>query len=709
MNSGRRRLNILFCTAALMLFATLSLTAQDNRLASKSALHFQFEPRPGQHVTRVNPDDALNRLSPGGATPIAPAAVPPIRMAPTRSSFLANWECVAGASGYRLDVSTSRSFDSFVEGYHNLDVGNVKSQIVSHLKPRTTYFYRVRSYSPDGIGENSSVRTSSTAPESGLVINPTFDSTITNNGNAAAIEGAINRAVALYQSLFTDPMTIEILFRFASTDPTGKKLPNGVAAESFYVVYDIPWDTYIQSLKADAKTTNDGSANKYLPSTAVTTNLVPSGAGGRAIGLDTPPAMFANGNVADGGPYDGIVTLNSTVSFRYTRPPVAGDFDAQTGLEHEIDEVIGLGSYLGGSPEDMDLRPQDLFGWSAPGNPSHASSGIRYFSIDDGTTNIVNFNQQSGQDFGDWASGPCPQANPYVQNATGCPGQFDDISATSPEGINLDVIGYDLNTTSLPPEATLLGNISTRGLVRTGDQVLIGGFIITGNDPKPVIVRALGPSTGVPGSLANPMLELHDSTGAIIRSNDDWKSDQEAAILATGVAPTNDLESAIVETLAPGAYTAIVSGKNNTTGVGLVEVYDLDLTADSKLANISTRGFVGTSDNVLIGGFIVVGEASTSTSTLIRAIGPSLTSLGVTDALQDPELELHDGNGALIVSNDDWMSDQEAEIIATGAAPTEPAESAILRTLVPGNYTAIVSGKSGGTGVALVEVYQLDN
>jgi len=401
------------------------------------------------------------------------------------------------------------------------------------------------------------------------------------------------------------------------------------------------------------------------------------------------------------------VTLNSDVAFKYTRPAVSGDFDAQRAIEHEIDEVIGLGSYLGGSPEGTDFRPQDLFAWSAPGHLSHAALGVRYFSIDDGVTNIVDFSQVSGGDYGDWASEPCPQAHPYVQNAFGCAGQSDDISATSPEGINLDVVGYDLKAALLPPEPTVLGNISTRGLVRTGDQVLIGGFIITGSALKPVIIRALGPSTGVTGSLADPVLELHDSAGTLIASNDNWKSDQESAILSTGVAPTNELESAMVENLTPGAYTAIVSGKNNGTGVGLVEVYDLDLTVDSKLANISTRGFVGTNDNVLIGGFIVLGDASAST--LIRAIGPSLTPLGVMGALQDPELELHDGNGTLIVSNDDWMTDQESDIIATGVAPTEPAESAIVMTLAPGNYTAIVSGKSNTTGVGLVEVYQLDN
>lgn len=708
MNTALNRLTTFLSAAALPLFLAMSLHAQSDRPASNAATPFQFELLPGQHVSRVSPEDVSDLISAhAGATPIAPSAVSPVRMAPTRSSLLATWPGVSDATGYRLDVSSSPSFDSFVEGYDNVDVGNVNSQIVSHLEPRTTYYYRARPYNSAGVGTDSSTMTSSTAAESGLVIVPTFDTTITSNVNAAAIEASINRAIALYQSLFTDPITINIRFRLANTDPTGAPLPKGAVAESFYVIYYVPWTTYTLSLKADAKTTNDVSANEHLPNTLLTTNLVPSSAGGRAVNLNTPPAMFANGTVGAGGPYDGIVTLNSDETFKYTRPAVSGDFDAQTAVEHEIDEVIGLGSYLGGSPEGTDFRPQDLFAWSAPGHLSHSILGIRYFSIDDGITNIVNFSQVAGGDFGDWASEPCPQVHPYVQNAFGCAGQSDDISATSPEGINLDVVGYDLKTALLPPQPTLLGNISTRGFVRTGDQVLIGGFIVTGNDPKPVIVRALGPSTGVAGSLADPMLEIHNSAGTVIGSNDDWKSDQESAILLTGVAPTNDLESAIVDTLAPGAYTAIVSGKNNATGVGLVEVYDLDLTVDSKLANISTRGFVGTDDNVLIGGFIVLGDASTST--LIRAIGPSLTPLGVTGALQDPELELHDGNGTLIVSNDDWMTDQEAEIIATGVAPTVPAESAILMTLAPGNYTAIVSGKSNTTGVGLVEVYQLDN
>ena len=256
------------------------------------------------------------------------------------------------------------------------------------------------------------------------------------------------------------------------------------------------------------------------------------------------------------------------------------------------------------------------------------------------------------------------------------------------------------------PAPGALGNISTRLRVETGDNVLIGGFIITGTQSKKVIVRAIGPSLPLTGVLADPTLELRDSSGALIRANDNWRSDQEAEIIATGLPPSNDLESAIVATLpADGlTYTAIVRGVNNGTGIGVVEAYDLDRTVDSKLANISTRGFVQTSNNVMIGGFIVVGQ--TMQRVIVRAIGPSLTS--VPNRLADPTLELHDGNGALLQSNDNWRSDQESEIIATGIPPADDLESAVVRTLSPGNYTAIVRGAGDSTGVALVEVYALN-
>ncbi len=252
-------------------------------------------------------------------------------------------------------------------------------------------------------------------------------------------------------------------------------------------------------------------------------------------------------------------------------------------------------------------------------------------------------------------------------------------------------------------------NISTRLSVQTGDNVLIGGFIITGTDPKKVLVRGIGPSlagSNVPGALADPTLELHSSS-SIVASNDNWKDTQQAEIEATGIPPTDDLESAILVTLAPGAYTAILAGKDGGTGVGLVEVYDLDQPANSQQANISTRGLVQTGDNVMMAGFIIGGGGGGGGTVVVRGIGPSLTSLGVAGALQDPTIELHDSDGDILSANDNWKDTQQTEIEATGLAPIDDSESAILSTLPPGAYTAIVSGHNNTTGVALVEVYNL--
>jgi len=259
---------------------------------------------------------------------------------------------------------------------------------------------------------------------------------------------------------------------------------------------------------------------------------------------------------------------------------------------------------------------------------------------------------------------------------------------------------------NIVPQLTLL-NISTRLAVQTGDNVLIGGFIITGTLPKKVIVRGIGPSlgkAGVGGALADTVLELHEPNGTVI-TNDNWKDTQEAEIVASTVPPSDDLESAIVATLDPGAYTAIVSGRNGGTGIALVEAYDLDQTVDSQLANISTRGFVETGDNVMIGGFIVGGDTG---SVALRAIGPSLVESGVTDPLADPFLELHDGDGAVVASNDNWQDSPDKQVfIDNGIAPTSDKESIILGTLAPGAYTAIVSGVGEGSGVGLVEAYNL--
>lgn len=253
-------------------------------------------------------------------------------------------------------------------------------------------------------------------------------------------------------------------------------------------------------------------------------------------------------------------------------------------------------------------------------------------------------------------------------------------------------------------------NISTRARVQTGDNVMIAGFIITGTADKRAIVRGIGPSLtgfGVADALQDPTLELHDHTGALIASNDNWRDTQQSEIQASGLAPSDDRESAIIMTLSPNAYTAIERGKNDTTGVGLVEVYDLDQTANSKFANISTRSFVEVGDNVMIGGFII-GGGNGSAVVVVRAIGPSLSQFGVPNALADPTLELHDANGTLVASNDNWKDTQQTEIQATGLAPTNDLESAILISLPNGASTAIVRGKNSGTGVALIEVFRLN-
>lgn len=321
-------------------------------------------------------------------------------------------------------------------------------------------------------------------------------------------------------------------------------------------------------------------------------------------------------------------------------------------------------------------------------------------------------------------SNTAPQTGPSYISAATC----DHVTPTNLSAIGFpnthlvfNVHGACVTPTPTPLPGTL-ANISTRLQVGTDARVMIAGFVVEGNAPKRVLVRAVGPSIarfGVPDALANPRLELHDNAN-LIAKNDDWEttqlggvvsSDQVAEIQNSRMAPTDPAESALIATLSPGSYTAIVEGVNGATGVGSVEVYDLDATSGSFLANISTRGFVQTGDNAMIGGFIVVTQP---TRVIVRAIGPTLTQWGLPDALANPQLELYDAS-TLIGRNDDWQttqiggiltSDQGSEIGTSRLAPTNPAESAIIATLPPGSYTAIVRGGSN-SGNAIVEVYAL--
>lgn len=284
---------------------------------------------------------------------------------------------------------------------------------------------------------------------------------------------------------------------------------------------------------------------------------------------------------------------------------------------------------------------------------------------------------------------------------------WDDIHPTTAGHFQIAREANRVLTGSVTPPAKAV-NVSTRVTISGGENVSIAGFIIRGNAPKRVVVRGIGPSLTdqqVQGPLSDPTLELVDSAGTRILFNDNWKDTQAVEIAATGVAPKDDRESAIVQTLPPGAYTAILSGNGTASGVGLVEVYDLNSAVDSTLANLSTRGAVGVQEQVMIAGVII--ENGGDPIVVVRAIGPSLQSAGVTNPLLDPVLELYDSNGTMIGLNDNWKDGQPTAAKATLLAPRDERESAMTASLAPGNYTAVVRGKNSTTGVALVEVYRI--
>jgi uncharacterized repeat protein (TIGR03803 family) len=322
-----------------------------------------------------------------------------------------------------------------------------------------------------------------------------------------------------------------------------------------------------------------------------------------------------------------------------------------------------------------------------------------------------------------------------LSRATGA-GQFDELyflgypkrSQCLIEGINGDIYGTTQQTDGANIGAGTLFrvvfgqpgavNLSSRMQVGTGDSVAIGGFIITGSAPKKVLVRGIGSSLAslLPGSLPDPSLELHDSSGEVIARNDDWRvtqvggviaGDQSGEIQASGLAPAADRESALIATLQPGNYTAVVSGNQSGTGIGLYELYDLNIETDSRLANISTRGLVESGNNVMIGGLIVDGSYVSHVNFVFRAMGPSLSQSGTANTLQDPSLVIYNADGTSIATNDNWRDGQESELISLGLAPLDDRESAVIVSVNSGRYTAVVSGRNGATGVALVEVYDI--
>lgn len=453
--------------------------------------------------------------------------------------------------------------------------------------------------------------------------------------------------------------------------------------------------------------TGNNVIRKITPAGVVTT--LAGGTAGFADGTGSLANFFAPGAVAAAS--DGSIYVADTGNATIRKITLTGAVTTLAGYPRSAGTIDGIGS-----------AARFNLGWS---NGCYSLCGRFGESKITGGIAVDNAgNVYVGDTLNDTIRKITPAGVvTTVAGLAGAPGTSDGVGSAAhfnqPNGLFVDKegrifvadTGNNTIRVAAPISVPQSLNSSTRVLVESGENVLIGGFIITGSVPKKVALRAIGPSlaaSGVKGTLADPMLELRDSSGALLGVNDNWKDASNASeVQAAGLAPANDLEAAFIATLAPNqAYTTIVRGVGTATGVALVEAYDLNPATDALLANISTRGFVETSDNVMIGGFIL-GGGTGGGKVIVRAIGPSLTQSGISNALVDPTLEMHNGDGATLAINDNWKDTQKADIQATGIPPTDDLESAIVATLPAGNYTAIVAGKGGTTGVALVEVYNL--
>jgi sugar lactone lactonase YvrE len=433
-----------------------------------------------------------------------------------------------------------------------------------------------------------------------------------------------------------------------------------------------------------------------------------------ASGLNMPfgVAFDANGNLYEADEGSGSV-------FRFTpagaKTTFASGFSTPAGLAFDSSGNLFISNFTGGRIDKIapgGARSAFASGLSFP-NGLFVSPFGNLFECDSGSGNVFSYTPTGVKTTfaGGFFQNPGvimdEAGNAFVtQNAAGTIIKIGSTGARTTFAAGL----FNPQYLAFERPTGQLANISTRAFVQTGDKVMIGGFIITGSGQKRVIVRAIGPSLvnhGITNPLQNPTLELHDHTGTVIASNDNWmNAPNRQEIINSGLAPTNNLESAILTSLNPGAYTAVVRGVNNGTGIALVEVYDLNTSALSELTNISTRGFVETGDNVMIGGFINSG-GNGNTQVLVRALGPSLRPFGITNPLPNPTLKIANANGQVVASNDDWKTTQQSAIQGTGLAPMNDLESAILISLPNAAHTAIVADKNGASGVALIEVYKI--
>ena len=474
-----------------------------------------------------------------------------------------------------------------------------------------------------------------------------------------------------------------------------------------------------------------GQAQTYLLRPADGTFSASASGGGGAVSVSFRTADFSqNWNLSFSAPSGSTLGVgsyaNATGTPSSTHPGlsisgnghgtgnVAGSFEVR---EISFDSGGSLQSFRASFVQRTDGNSAALTGSVAYQSKSAVTSNLFFFGRE---TQPFSYQIIANNQPGNFSAGGLPAGLSLDFQSgliTGTPAESGifhvTLNATGATTTATDLLELTIN----PAEA--LANISTRLKVGSGNNVLIGGFIITGSEPKTVIIRAIGPSLsglGVAGALSDPNLELHDQYNSTIAMNDDWRttqtggiitSNQREQIAATGLAPSQDVESAILATLSPGNYTAVVRGFGGATGVGLVEVYDLTPAANARVSNISTRGFVETGDNVMIGGFIITGNQGSGGKVVVRGLGPSLAAAGVSNPMADPTLELRSANGTLLASNNDWKDSQETDIEATGLAPSKPVESAILVTLPPGSFTAILSGANDSSGNGLIEFYNI--
>ena len=423
----------------------------------------------------------------------------------------------------------------------------------------------------------------------------------------------------------------------------------------------------------------------------------------RDWGEGASDAGFPGGNGATSEPGDATWIHTFFDTGFWTN--AGGDFSATVSASALVDlpgDYTWSGSGLVADVQSWISNPATNFGWGIIGNEITSASATRF-----GSRENVNTPPQAPRltVIYQVPSTPTPTPGPPTPTITPTATPIPTATPTATPSPTA--------TPTPTPASPKAMNISTRMRVDTGNNVLIAGFIISGNSTKNVAVRGIGPSLtgfGINDALADPTLELRASNGSLIFENDNWQDNpaQAAELANLALAPSNPKESGIAITLQPAAYTAVLAGKNQGTGVGLVEVYDTNSGVNSQLANISTRGFVRTAENVMIGGFIL-GGGSVNSRVALRGIGPSLAQFGLTPVLADPTLELHDSNGTILVENDDWQSDPAAaaQLIAAGFALSDPKESGIFTALPAGQFTAILAGKNGGIGIGLVELYNL--